>query len=1438
MEINKSNQVRSVAFQGYQHDKTETGAQAYHFNCMYDSSKYDCEFQAFKVSKDKKNNLFVSKGCNGSMEPFYTVDVPKEGVKIEPRYDLDLEDNEPFAYRFVLKDKSGNVVKYVNEDNNEVDGCSIITRRGTTVTKQGPMYLGMVDTFAPGYVFAGFQEDNTGEVIAPDADKKKEIADSLRSGNRTFANTMGGTMAGFVAKLHELREAGFKRLITTPLKGGDKSSHKYWNTNNYIMAGGIGNLNDYDTLQKEAFKNGMNLVDDGTFTSEGLQGIHFQRAIKWMDNEEKPAEYYYFRMSGIQDGALGLGVVPENFKNMNHKLVNSPFDYVAKKGKDGNIVYKAVENKQYDSSKPTVLQIFDDTMVSDEQRKDTTKVIDKYDKLGDGNKLGKNTHDDTTFPYSFEVDPYEYKKNVENLNEVNQYKHEKVKLHSAAGTMFVGYMSGLSIEQKNEGGFVCWDANTDMVKMNYFTSNYDNELIMAEKNPAKRAIEMDKYRRGNAEVQDMAVGAAKYWTNHVRLTHNEYVAKTLGEVSSNPAKAFNRISGILDTQNPDKPKLPEDVRLTKNIVENVLSDNYEMRPKLEDYHELLISSMMDLPLDSVEFAPDVQGALSSPFLSKRSPDKEHIGESRYDAMNDKTYKVPKEYEKTYNKMNDIFTGEMKDFADKVLQEVKKNSKEKLFEKGKMTEYGQYVIPIVAQDIARFAVTKGLMPDAKAKVVKGGAITYDYDDMQKNGTLGHMNINGDSQKDEANQIVNRLRKGIKDLSSEPKEINLVAESINKRIANTNVNSFKLAEVMVDRSGLGLDWRFDAAKDVADMDSVRNGDQRFDTAWNNTMNFWGNIVDAIKSENPNSYTVAELTDVQELIDATRPDDSSQMVYDSEGKAIGSLIDLAGITSEANYSYFFDGISDMFGYSYSTGSDNVGNNDNSRVNKLEDSLSRFAEKPIDYKRNSYTFASNHDKPRMIHCLSMDMSLFHADLDNKKDTAHRKTAYMIMNDIMNEQGLSQDDWNIINNDGNYFKNVSSKAVANGELLRNSIGFVNEKLKNQEKAEVSKSDISQHDKEIKYRAIEHKYDLAYQALSKSVADVVNGNYYMNESEKSHGKDVPDSLKKANEKDGFGSKPIPDAFDIVVKQAIEEHGMKGLFGEDTLNKYRNEVDSKATEVGRAKTRIIMRYLGALSGNPTLYGGDELGMTGYEDKCKNTYLQNRNALDWSVIDDETGNKRDDIVQYRSDILNISEARKDDDMNKYEAINNGTMYKLDKQDAKGIGAEKDKHYNCSAVISQAANGAMNISVFNPNGIDTNPKIPVDNIHPKSLYMDSIYLKGAKGKISLNPGTKFKNVNPADDSVYEVCKNGDDYFIKRVEGNKKDGFTLNETTAPDGVMTLYHIPDDISKERTDLMHKKVRAREYYNKRYNIPNNSAYDDTGKTESTNGKKIDVTSKE
>ena len=68
---------------------------------------------------------------------------------------------------------------------------------------------------------------------------------------------------------------------------------------------------------------------------------------------------------------------------------------------------------------------------------------------------------------AFAIDPYEYEANIKNLNIINQNRNlsNKIDLNSPEGTLIVSKFSGFEIRPKDEGGFVTWDANTDMAKL-------------------------------------------------------------------------------------------------------------------------------------------------------------------------------------------------------------------------------------------------------------------------------------------------------------------------------------------------------------------------------------------------------------------------------------------------------------------------------------------------------------------------------------------------------------------------------------------------------------------------------------------------------------------------------------------------------------------------------------------------------------------------------------------------------------------------------------------------------------------------------------------------------------------------------------------------------------------------------------------------------------
>ena len=124
----------------------------------------------------------------------------------------------------------------------------------------------------------------------------------------------------------ELKKRGVSVLFATPIVGSDNvTAHHYHNKNNMQISDDMGNIDNVRSFARTLFKYGIKFVNDGTLTSEGLEGIHFHHALKW--KEESPF-FNWFRMNA--DNQVLFGVFPQNtdILTLDLSLFNS--SYIAK----------------------------------------------------------------------------------------------------------------------------------------------------------------------------------------------------------------------------------------------------------------------------------------------------------------------------------------------------------------------------------------------------------------------------------------------------------------------------------------------------------------------------------------------------------------------------------------------------------------------------------------------------------------------------------------------------------------------------------------------------------------------------------------------------------------------------------------------------------------------------------------------------------------------------------------------------------------------------------------------------------------------------------------------------------------------------------------------------------------------------------------------------
>ncbi len=1369
------NQNKSVAFKGYKPTKDDKGYKIYEFNYPFDSNKYDCYLEMYEASTDEYGNYYVE---DYNKLNYYDSENPENqnpnGKKLSPdkinkvnlAADFGITDmSKPIAYHYkgisknggetVYKIDSGIIVDQRTQDNPDRI-FNVLNQNGTNEFRGGSAKLFITDTYKPGIYF-----DKNGQIK-----ENLEIKNRAKNTIPNITTVMGGTIAGVIKGIDDGDFDNYDYLITPPwFMSATMGGHGYWSENCYQISPNLGNINHYRTFIKKIFAKDKHFITDAAFVNEGLMGAHFQHLLKW---EDESYANDWISAGGLKNGHLTAGVFGKNHQFISHKIINSPIAY--KQRHDGQI--EKIRNLNYDKRKPTYVQVFDSRLVAENEKKDSTKLITTYIKPNTDNPLEINNHNDTVVPYPFMVfDPKIYERNIDKLNEYNrmQPKEDQIKMDSYLGTRILTKLGNLYLDEKFEGGFKTWEANPDIAKLNFISSNSDTEDAFNLETDEERRKFFKHIEQKNCEVQDYILSSAKFWTKQTRQIMNLHVAQHLKTPdASNPSEVYNQIM-----KNIDDGIYPQSLKrkINKNMVENVLNGEYNLKPlSKENFMTQLEFNLMDVPLESIEFGNDIVGVMASPYISKRATDEESVGKTRSQIYLEHNSTVPDKYRDTYEETNKLFLqdGAINNFAMDILTSVnqqlgKKRSLMNIYRD--TTTYGKYAMPYLANEIVKFAVIKSLAPRTDVKYdPETGELLYDYDEL-KQTSLNKLKIKAGGPEEEARAILSKIKSGIKDINDNDKQT--LVNALLKMLEGTNENSFKLAEMIVDRSGNGLDWRIDATKDIADIDALKDHNTDFEYTWDKIIDFWGKFGQGVLEENPNAYMVAEVTDEADLYDiaggrlSPRYSNQNDRNNDSNKESIDmKFLRETGITSLANYSYIFSTISDIFTLNTEDGESKMDTNPKVIGRKIYEKFTQpgmyknyLKAMPLEALLFSYNFVGNHDKPRILQCLAMDMGMFYTDLTNSKNHDQRVRAYRVLednHDFSNEQiqkvntATSEYD----------FSRFSPKAIAAAEMLRR--GLIDG---------LNALAADNNPERPAFRGENHKR--IYEAVGKSLKDLAHGTY----------------LKKNFENDALGTKEIHWLINIALNQAESEYNL-GLSKED-----RKLLEDKAFEVivapAYSKLDGMMKYLQAIVGIPTLYAGDELASTGYESKTKNIYLQNRGYLHNEWADPNSKEQKQFVVNGKKDIDKEMGIR-----TKFEnhALNDGAPIMLKLQYP--LGDENSKNCPITGFFRQSSDGAMAVTLLNPTGMTRDPKI---GYSPAHLTLDSIGLGKDLGEYSddvglnfgIQPGTKFIDARNGQDE-YIVREFNNNYFIKKVNKECPDDpkqdlpVELNDAT-----LVLTHAP-----------------------------------------------------
>ena len=1384
MKVNFNNNINGFKhpkFTGFEIKKDEYGERYYEWSYPYDKNRYDCYLEVYPVIPDKNGDF----DNNDFRYKYRNIFDGKTSVKLNPgknKIDIDYiygrQEDAPFAYHYCLVPKFNSTPIYkvdagdlvdIRRNNSSDKIFNIVIPEGNLSSEAGAAMLIGADNFDVRYMY-----DKKGNIVEnPNSERDLNVF-------KNFANHIGGSLAGVHQALNDGRLDLYNRIFLLPHASGDRtSSAGYWLESGFQYAAAANNTDTFSNLQRDLFIKGKTLVADSALTSEGMSGIHIQSILQ---HGEDDVFFDWFKCSSLKDISAKIGVFGKKSDSIRHKIINAPA--IPVQNDMGQISW--VKNKGYKKDELTYVQIYNADETSDEQINNPNMLIDRYANPNGSNPMRYGTHNDTVITYVYPVKFDTYKSNIENLNDFNKNLIKQGKkpilLDSYMGTRMVTKFEGFDFENKIEGGFYTWDANVDIAKFDYAASNEDIEEAM-HMMPAERRAFFKKKQQKRCEVLDYATSSLKYWTRKTNQTLNLYVAQTLkGIDTKNSEKVYAAIQKEIAQKH-----LPIKINecMNESVVNNVINDDYNLHgaESNDSYGEAILRGLMDFPLESVEFGKDILSLFSTPYITNRATKPQFIGWSRFDLLKENNPHLTEEYSDVYNLTTTMYTNEMLPFASDILKKVNDKLPEdsKLYYGKNQSDYGKYVLPIITQEIAKFAVVKGLFPDAAYETNKNkGGISYDYESLHKKSLKG-LKIYPSSQEEEAADLVEKLRYGIKNIPEKDKKE--LANAIYKMIEDTNLKSFQLAEVIVDRTKSGIDWRIDAAKDYSNMDGLRNGADTFEDNWEKVIYILKTFSENIKKENPNSYIVAEVTDEVDLHRTGDGRHSKRFIWEKEtnngqfkyrNDIVKKLLRETNINSVANYSNYFTNIAAIFGKNGEDGQD-WGENQDTRMYNIfrrayDDSAEDFLfSGQYDSILKSYTFVDNHDKPRINHVLSLDMGLFFANLNHsytEQEKAYRRRAFEVLN-----PGVEASEYNINRFD---FSSVSSMAVARGEALNSAIYRAIETL-SRKKNNIGNFVIPE----------EYKQDV-FDGFRNVIAEFASGKY--------KGMDY--------EADNFGVEEVHKVIQLVIDEYSEKFQNKPInINRELKSEIFTEAFKQALDPALNNSLGMDKFLVNSPGIPTIYAGDDLGSTGFDRKSKNFFVKNRSAVhhDWA--------DKYDFIRERKEQKNaITLLRSRPALH---ALNDGAPFLLKLQ-------ETDKG-KVTTLLRYAPDGNAVISLFNTAGITHTFDKYTDPYNNRAtikgnridLGCNDNMIEGAYGvwyndkdftglQCGLTPGMEFINAYNPDDRYYVYLDaNNNSYYLA------KDRDCHEPIVLFDNTLTLYSASDYLKQKDREFLDKVQKAK-----------------------------------
>lgn len=1312
IELQKTDNKEKTSFSGLKRTYDNDFEDVYKFYAPpYDKSKYALVLQLCAVKEDGKGGFELDTDIT---KPFTLNKSYKElrdlGTAEYPRTIVisDPECSEYMGYRFRLVDKNEalKAVKNIDPNSNKSPFDDLETLG--TINDPGVKIKSEYGDFT-------VISNNMG--VTPKSGSAAHIFyDSFDSQGidrssfvRNHFNKAGGDLDGIVKYRDEIEP--YRYVMTNPYFGRDsKSSHKYWGENFFQVP----SVSKFKEVLVDLYKEGKGYIADGAFTSQSIQSPMFQNVLKY--GKDSPF-YHWFKING----RLRLGVLPDPILSSNPKREKA-FDHIGFK------IVNPRGTKDYNPKKPSYIQFFDDRLASDDQQRDTKNLITRYANSNPKDHFDVTTHQDSVLPYYFELD-YTDKSVRQRFSGYSRKMLNDPEIKNNLDSFF-SFKNYDIVRKGRSGGANFWDGNVDLVKMNLSNPNV-----------------MEGNVEGYYDAREHLYSVATYWTQFAHDTLFEYLAQcfSMGEKGRALVADIAKKNGVT----------PQELQLA---LEQACSDEPNSNAPVVSAKAHITDIINNFRYETLDVSPQIQAMFSMPEFGEYMKDpqvKNRLFNFTIETLRKLDCCTSEAIIEPTSEINDILSTES-------------SKREEINNGAKLTTYGQYMANILAPKIISYAVLKAMFPQDSAYIDSKDGMLKVSKAMRERSAYEAGVMPSGNFKDEALQLGKIIYKHLdRESSIYGQQMELAEQIASTDVSKYKLDGFQMAESLLKLTGGGLNWRFDAAKDIGDLNTNRNGLRTFEDSWDDVIEFWGEFIKNVREINPSSYIIAEVTDLYSFYENNknyRNEVAAALGSGASETEINNLVDelisqdwgkyknpetaermfyeKTGATTGSNYSVFFGLTPNLFGQNFEKG--NV-TGDFANMKSLESKINEFLNSgPLLYLTHSHIFVDNHDKPLAPFCLALDMGAYLSRFGINSDSATKE------GDIARAKEAAV---RVLGYEPENYDKVSSKAVVVGDFLRNA--FAKELQFNPDKLEI---------------------------INEAIADLATGQF----KTKIH----PDFLRA----ESFGQNPFDISIKDIMQQAkyLAERDNIEWFSDEESKKIQNAVFKTAMEPALQKMTKMSDFLNSITGVPFFFAGDNMGSTGYEYASKNISVANRNLVHHEWIQKDSKEYKPEIREYYDRMQASAGLYKQYGLS---AIAGGMPVSLPQEsgDLYAMLKYDDKGSNVLHVFSNAGMTSDPYSKMDENGTIEVQDISLKDVNgvqygtDKSYFYRKVYQKEFD-KNGEYLGGKF---------VDETDSNGNPvkYFVidgklRRADGKK---ITINDT------VTTFYKPINIGK----VSHKEIMSR-----------------------------------